>query len=345
MPITLNHRALSALAKSVSGDMKHTQKLDAFAKALGYATSAALMERARAEEPRQEIDTARLVRNALEEAASLAARLRDSSAVSTAEMSRRILALGDPSPGLDLQPGTPVLGRITTDDGKMQADVDARAWLLSLNNEEIRGLIVEDYNTGYVSDGLLAYAQANCPDEVAELSAHLEALSRIGGDAGFAVELREADVIRFLAAHRPDPHGGMESMIADGLIDVDIEALRGAPVSVRNDVLITVSCLVGRDQLDPEDQDPDGDDAIGGHFRYTVVSDAPISAPLAFERALDAYHDDYAIANLDHYEIVPSLFVEENAPDELVDHGTIEVDAPLGFDEEPDADGVAPSPA
>lgn len=48
--ITLNRRSLSAIAKSVSGEMKHTEKLDAIAKALGYKDQTAIMAALKAAE-------------------------------------------------------------------------------------------------------------------------------------------------------------------------------------------------------------------------------------------------------------------------------------------------------
>lgn len=43
MSIEISKKTLTALAKSVTGDMKHTQKLDAFAKVLGFKDQTALM--------------------------------------------------------------------------------------------------------------------------------------------------------------------------------------------------------------------------------------------------------------------------------------------------------------
>lgn len=338
MAISLNHRALSALAKLETSDLKHAQRLQLFATTLGFGSGAALMDRARADDPLPEAALA-LVRRAAEMAG------RGRSGVS---LQREILGLigeGDMAAPENVLTGEPVMAAITSDDHRVCVHVDAREWLLSLSDGEVRDLVLEDYNRGFMSDALYEYTVTHHPEVVDDLTLHLAALSRIGSDEyGYHVELEESQVVPFLAAHRPDPHGAMESMVEDGLIDADLGALRGEPASERNDVLITVTCQVARDDLDPEDQDPDGDDAIGGHYRYTILSDAPISESLAYEKALDAYHDDYAIAVLDNYSIVTSVFTEENAPDELIDHGTIEVDAPSGYSGSPSDADDGPSP-
>lgn len=43
MSIDLTNKTITAMAKSVTGDMRHTQKLDAFARVLGYKDQTALM--------------------------------------------------------------------------------------------------------------------------------------------------------------------------------------------------------------------------------------------------------------------------------------------------------------
>ncbi|WP_411839749.1 hypothetical protein [Paracoccus sp. ME4] len=43
MSIDITKKTITAMAKSVTGDMKHTQKLDAFARVLGYKDQTALM--------------------------------------------------------------------------------------------------------------------------------------------------------------------------------------------------------------------------------------------------------------------------------------------------------------
>lgn len=51
MSIEISKKTISALAKSVSGDMKHTQKLDAFARVLGFRDQTAMMGSLKAAEP------------------------------------------------------------------------------------------------------------------------------------------------------------------------------------------------------------------------------------------------------------------------------------------------------
>lgn len=76
MPVQLTRRNLSAIAKSISGEMKHTAKLDAIAGVLGYSNHAALMSTLKAEEVSVTTPDRNAARIPLEDAMRIAAIMR-----------------------------------------------------------------------------------------------------------------------------------------------------------------------------------------------------------------------------------------------------------------------------
>lgn len=288
MPITLNHRALSALAKAVSGDMRHTDKLQAFAGALGYASTAAMMAAARADTP---------------------------------------LAEGPKNPGPDAleslsRKGDAVFATVRTDDGRHHVILDARHWLAGLTEAQVAALIGDDFDDG-----------PGCYPFLTHMLGRDEEVARIGRysdteDIGVTITFDGGQVLSWIMRHRPDLHDSLEAMVENGDLDADLDALKGDLVDYKATVLIKVRCLVGPEDLDSDDVDSDGNDMIAGVYAFLGQSDAPVSAGVFCEGALDEFHGKFAIGNLDNYHIQAWVTAASNVPEEAVDGGDFWVEAP-----------------
>ena len=79
--------------------------------------------------------------------------------------------------------------------------------------------------------------------------------------------------------------------------------------------VVEVSCLVDFDELDGDDRAEDGTCLVFGSY-HMMVEGVPVNAPpeVVTERALDHFHNKFAIACLDDFQILARL---ANANDEL----------------------------
>lgn len=185
----LDRRTLSKLAKIDTAGMKHTQKLDAFAKALGYESQTALMGQLKKEE-------------AAEKDASLEGKVNS-------KMSRLADSLTAMAGGLkDALPGDPVWATMHSDDYVVEVTVDARPYLMSVSAEDYAALRDEDFGSGYASDEVF-YALEDKDPDAKRLSDYLSfSPTTITGDTvGFSVNVDGDAAEEWVARHRPEIAG------------------------------------------------------------------------------------------------------------------------------------------
>lgn len=300
MPVNLNHRQISALAKLDTAGVPHAKRLEMFAGTLGYASTSAMMAAAR--------ESAPLVPGA------------QPAGKTEAKASR-----------IDVSKLLPeVTANMYSDNGVVDITVDVREWLLSLNSEKVRKLAEEMFGNGIVSDTALDF-YATKDDDAKNLLRYLSSAHSEGGllgEAGYTVHVEEEEAVEFLARHHAGAREEMAKLANKGLIEIEDEWIEHwDDLRKSHTVLIDVEATSPLEDFEEEDLE-DGDDAISGKRVITVVSDDIISREYACERALDHFHEKIGIAGPDCFEITAKTISAGVVPEDADNWGEIEEDAP-----------------
>ena len=199
--ITLNNRDLSKLARIKSGrpegDIKHTEMLGAFARALGYSNAPTMMALAKAQ---------------------------------TSDSAKDEISV--PAPRAEY-PGPVVMGDFRSDDYLVTARVDVRSWLQEMSPETFGELVSEDFGDGYASDEAYRHLLEESEDLQRidnYLGLHPESMT---GDAvGFTVSI-DRSCVDWLVANRPDMKDTLVRLRKEEVLDWDSdlepESWREAP--------------------------------------------------------------------------------------------------------------------
>lgn len=160
----ITRNLLTRLAKSVSGDMKHTQKLDAFAKVLGYPDQTALMADLKRKEEAPVSYT--------------------------------------PLPLPDL--GEPVMIHVRADNHAFEVTLDARPWLIQATEKELIELSTIDYHGDYAADEIYYYLEGIGDKDTRHMADYLAIAPDMpnGDPVGFEVSAEEDEVLGWLKEHR-----------------------------------------------------------------------------------------------------------------------------------------------
>lgn len=186
--ITLNNRDLSKLARIKSGrpegDIKHTEMLGEFARALGYSNAPTMMAMAKA----KDVETAAPAPQAPEQ--------WPGPVVMGEWMAER--AREQPS-------GPVVLGKFRSDDKAVKLSIDVRPWLATLSADDFRRLVSDEFedlgNSAFhhlrdQSEELRALEDYIGPNPVARTAA--------GDPIGFTTNINRLTSVEWMVRNRPD---------------------------------------------------------------------------------------------------------------------------------------------
>lgn len=196
----ITRNLLTRLAKSVSGDMRHTQKLDAFAAVLGYPDQTAMM--------------ADLKRKEAQEPETPAKQKGD-----------------EPE-------GTKVFANVHTDDYRVDVWADITPWLRIASIKELVALAHIDYRGDYAADEIYHFLEQHGDPDAVRVADYLstDPLMPDGDPVGFEVVAERDTILPWLSVHRPD---AWAALIADEIRreegDVGADDLEALIVRVKED--------------------------------------------------------------------------------------------------------------
>ena len=297
MTIKLTHRQISRIAERFATDeTTHAKRLSIIAEVAGFSTTAAMM--AEAKKP----DTAE-------------------APIAASPIEKRTI---DPIEACF----PPVPASMKSTDHAVQITVDVRKWLMTLGEKDVRGLVVEEFGGGMVSDGALEF-YAGSDREVDRLVTYLSCGPKDarGEEPGSDTHIDEEKAIEFLARNRPDLRSLLVELTNEGSIDIEDEWMSSWEDYGRDHrVFVKANRNVPVEDLDPQDLDEDGNDGISGGRLMRMVSDDIISAQYAVQKALDEFHERMGIADLECFDIEakllvgPGMYIGENWGNIHVDH-------------------------
>ena len=201
----ITRNLLTRLAKSVTGEMKHTQKLDAFAKVLGYPDQTALM----------------------------------------ADLKSKETMLAKNAPSALAEKGEPVMIEVHTDDQAVRILMDARPWLAQATEKELIELSTIDYRGDYAADDIYHYLVSINDKDANLVANYLATSPRMlnGDRVGFEVIADEDEVLGWLKENRRGAwaamiahqiireHDGINSAYLDDLV---IDSVSGNASEINN---------------------------------------------------------------------------------------------------------------